>query len=160
MYLRKLKAIFLKVVLFVLLFGRGNLLFSQQKGSSAKFDPPVVKTYLGIGTDTVNVEKDKAVQLIGLPLTVKDSKGTPYKLRYYQFVYKRKDSFENLKTGKPEVVYNTVGQSFYETPLPKVWVDNIIRQLKPGEELFFFDVLAEDKTNRTFYAPNLKIIVK
>lgn len=156
-----MKTILLKkasLLLFVI-FQAGPL-FSQQESTTTKFKPPVVKTYLGTRAGTVKVEKQEAAQLAGLPLKVTDDKGAEYRLRYYQFVYKRKDSFENLKTGRPEVVYNTVGQSFYETPLPKVWVDNIRRQLKAGEELYFFDLLAEDKSNKTFYAPNLKIIVK
>lgn len=134
--------------------------FAQQPAKTATFKPPIVKTYLGNYSDTARVEKEVAYQLIGLPLRIKDTKGNEYKVRYYQFVYRRKDSVENFKTGKPEVEFNTVGQSFYETPLSKVWVDNIRRQLDPGEEFYFFDVMAEDASHRTFYAPALKILIK
>ncbi len=32
--------------------------------------------------------------------------------------------------------------------------------IQKGEELFFFDIVVNDKLNRKFFAPNIKIIVK
>jgi len=149
-----------KFLITILFLGVSSGCFSQQKKNTGKFNPPPVKTFLGIRTDTAYVEVEEASQLIGLPIKVKDNTGKEYKVKYYQFIYKRKDSVENFETGGVKVSFNTVGQSFYATPLPKIWVDNIRNRVKPGEEFYFFDILAEDSNNRNFYAPSLKILIK
>ena len=67
---------------------------------------------------------------------------------------------ENEETGRRENVFTTTANLFKSTPLPKVWKENISGGLQKGEELFFFDIIVNDKQNRKFFAPNVKIIVK
>lgn len=125
-----------------------------------KFKPPIVETSIGIRTDSSKVVRSEGVQLPGLPLTVKDSTGRKYAIVTYQFLYKRIGYIEDMETGNVRKKYSVVSQRFETTPLPKVWVDNIDRQLQSGEEFFFFDILVKDDKNREFYAPNLRIIIE
>lgn len=125
-----------------------------------KFKPPVVKTYLGKNSDTAQVMPDEAVQLVGLPLRVTDAKDNPYTISSYQFLYKKKSVIENEQTGKKEIAFTTVSNLFKVTPLPDLWKNNIAGGLQKDEELYFFDVIVQDKLNRRFFAPELKIKIR
>lgn len=126
-----------------------------------KFKPPVVKTYLakfsGINA-TCTAEEGK--QIITLPLRVADKKDSSYKISSYQLAYKRLGVTEDEETGKVTPAHDLVGQRFTETPLPALWISNIIETLHAGEELYFFDIIVLDKQNRVFYAPDLKITIQ
>ena len=125
-----------------------------------KFKPPAVKTFLGINEKEAIVTLDEANQLVNLPLKITDDKNIVYTISSYQFMYKKKSVIENEETGRKEVVFGNTASIFKSTPLPKVWKDNISGGLQKGEELFFFDIIVNDKLNRKFFAPNIKIIVK
>jgi hypothetical protein len=75
-------------------------------------------------------------------------------------MYKKKSVIENEETNKKEIAFTTVGDLFKTTPLPKIWKDNISGGIQKDEELFFFDIVVNDKLGRKFFAPNVKIIVK
>lgn len=147
------------IVLFVL----GHNVASAQETivkNKIPFKPPVVKSEIGIRSGKDTVHKEEAVQLVKLPLTVKDARGTSFKIENYRLLYRKIGYVENPETGKPEMHYTTVASRFTETPLPKVWSDNIQYTLSPGEELFFFEILVADKNGNRFYAPDLKIFIK
>ena len=126
----------------------------------AKFKPPVVKTFLGRNDKEVKVTLDEANQLVNLPLRITDNKNNVYTISSYQFLYKKKSVIENEQTGRKEITFTNTAGTFRSTPLPQVWRDNISGALQKDEELYFFDVVVNDKQNRKFFAPNLKIIVK
>ena len=126
----------------------------------AKFKPPVVKTFLGRNEKEATVTLDEANQLVNFPLKITDDKNNTYTISSYQFLYKKKSVIENEETGRKEVVFTNTAGIFKETPLPKVWKENISGALQKGEELYFFDVIVNDKQGRKFFAPDLKIIVK
>ena len=126
----------------------------------AKFKPPVVKTFLGRNEKEATVTVDEANQLVNLPLKITDDKNNVYTISSYQFMYKKKSVIEDEETGRKQVAFSNTAGIFKSTPLPQVWKDNISGGLQKGEELFFFDVVVNDKLNRKFFAPNIKIIVK
>ncbi len=125
-----------------------------------KFKPPVVKTFLGRNEKTATVTVDEANQLINLPLKITDDKNTVYTISSYQFMYKKKSVIENEETNKKEIVFTTVANLFKTTPLPKVWKENISGGIQKGEELYFFDVIVNDKQGRKFFAPDVKVTVQ
>ena len=125
-----------------------------------KFKPPVVKTFLGRNEKEVAVVVEEANQLVNLPLRITDDKNNIYTISSYQFLYRKKSVIENEQTGRKEIVYTNTADLFRATPLPKVWKENISGGLQKGEELFFFDIIVNDKLNRKFFAPNIKITVK
>ena len=125
-----------------------------------KFKPPVVKTFLGINEKVATVTVDEANQLVNLPLKIVDDKNIPYTISSYQFLYKKRSVVEDEESGKKSVVFTNTADLFRVSPLPKVWKENISGGLQKGEELFFFDIIVNDKQNRKFFAPNVKIIVK
>lgn len=125
-----------------------------------KFKPPVVKTFLGINQNGVQVTADEGKQLVGLPLKIVDDKSNTYDIDSYQFLYRQKSYVMNDETGKREVTYTLTSDRFDSTPLPKVWIDNIKGKLQPDEQLYFFDIVVKDKQGRRFFAPELKITIK
>jgi hypothetical protein len=125
-----------------------------------KFKPPVVRTLLGRNEKEATVTVDEANQLVGLPLKIVDDKNVPYTIDSYQFLYRKKSVIENEETGKRENVFTITADRFKSTPLPKIWQDNISGGIQKDEELYFFDIVVNDKLNRKFFAPNVKIRVK
>ena len=125
-----------------------------------KFKPPKLTTTLGIRTDTVAVYVEEALQLIRLPLTVTDNKKSIYTISSYQFLYKRRTVSEDEKTGKAIPASSIVSDLFRSTPLPDLWKKILAEQMKPGEELFFFDIIVKDAAGRYMFSPNLKLIIK
>ena len=125
-----------------------------------KFRPPVVKTFLGKKEKEATVTVEEANQLVTLPLKITDDKNNVYTISSYQFMYKKKSVIEDEETGRKQIAFSNTASLFKNTPLPKVWQDNISGGVQKDEEFYFFDIVVNDKLNRKFFAPNIKIIVK
>lgn len=115
---------------------------------------------LGNYKDSVTITVEEALNTINLPLLITDDKKVSYTVYSYQFLYKRASVTEDEATGKVTPVNSIVANLFKTTPLPELWRTQISQQLKAGEELYFFDVIAKDATGRLMFAPNLKIEIK
>ena len=125
-----------------------------------KFTPPKLTTALGIRTDSAVVEREEALQLVTLPLKITDAKKNVYTISSYQVTYKRKAVTEDEETGKVSPIMSNVSQLFKETPLPALWKNILTEQMRPGEELYFFDIIVKDAQGRVMYAPALSIKIK
>jgi hypothetical protein len=126
-----------------------------------KFIPPKLKTSLGAANDTViTTTAEGAARLVNLPLLVTDGKKGVYTISTYQCMYKRKGVTEDEESGKVSPATTIVVQRFTTTPVSEIWRKTIAEQLKPGEEISFFDIVVKDAQNRLMFAPSLKIIVK
>ena len=119
-----------------------------------------MKTYLGVNQNSAEVTLDEGTQLVGLPLKVTDEKNNQYPVVSYQFLYRQKSYILNDESGKKEKVFTISANRFKETPLPKLWVDNIRQRLQSEEQLYFFDIVVKDKERREFFAPEIKITIK
>ena len=154
----------LKFFLLIFLFSAvTKISFAQEKEvitKVQKFKPPVVKTYLGINQNGAEVTIEEANQLIALPLKIVDDKNNKYSIVSYRFLYRRKGVILNDETGKKEISFTIVADRFNETPLSKVWIDNMKGHLQKDEQLYFFDIVVKDKQGREFFAPELKITIK
>lgn len=151
-----LKIIFVLLVIFYL----PTLSYAQKPVFPGKFKVPVVHTTIDKLGDSSKISVDDGKRIVGMPLTITDNKGKEFKVISYQFLYRRIDQIENPESGNVRQEYSVVGDRFDKTPLPKVWVDNIDRQLEAGEELYYFDVLVGDDKGKIFYAPTLRMIIK
>lgn len=125
-----------------------------------KFKPPKLTSSLGINSDSATVYLEEALQLVQLPLKITDDKKSVYSISSYQVMYKRKAVTEDEATGKVTPVTSNVAALFRETPLSAIWKKTLTEQLKPGEELYFFDIIAKDAQGRYMFAPDLKIKIK
>lgn len=125
-----------------------------------KFKPPKLTCSLGIRSDSSIVAVEEAKQLINMPLTITDDKKIVYSISSYQLMYKRRAVTEDEETGKVSPTTSNVTELFRETPLPAFWKKNITEQLRAGEELYFFDIIAKDAQGRLMFAPELKIKTK
>jgi hypothetical protein len=137
----------------------GMQLHAQTK-PVAKYKVPTLFTQLGGLRDSVNITVQEAENIIGQPLKIYDDKKGTYTISSYQFLYRKRGVTENEETGKVTPITSIVSNRFKVTPLPDTWTNQVKEQVKSGEELFFFDVIAKDAQGRIMYAPNLKIMVK
>ena len=127
---------------------------------SQKFKAPKLYTSLGSFKDSSFVSVEQGEVIIAMPLKIVDDKKNEYSISSYQFLYRRRVVTEDEKTGKVSPASSISSNRFKTTPLPELWVNTIREELKPGEELYFFDVIAKDAQGRVMYASNLKIMVK
>ena len=125
-----------------------------------KFKPPKLTCVLGSYADSATVYVEEAVQLVNLPLRITDDKKTAYVISSYQVMYKRKAVTENEETKEVTQIMSPVADHFSQTPLPPIWRKILNEQLKPGEELYFFDIVAKDPQGRLMFAPDLKLKIK
>jgi hypothetical protein len=127
-----------------------------------KFKPPKLTTVLGIHADSATVFVEEALQLVNIPLKITDDKKNPYSISSYQVMYKRTGVTEVEENGSVRVVpaTNSVVQLFRETPMSGIWKKTITEQIKPGDELYFFDVIVKDTQGRFMFAPELRIKVR
>jgi hypothetical protein len=125
-----------------------------------KFKPPKLTCVLGNHADSGTVYVEEALQLVNLPLRITDDKKTAYAISSYQVLYKRKGVTEDEGTGKVTPVMSNVTDIFRQTPLPPFWKKILTEQLKPGEELYFFDIVAKDAQGHLMFAPDLRLKIK
>lgn len=125
-----------------------------------KFSPPKLISILGIRSDSAVVFREEALQLINLPLKVTDDKKGIYTISSYQVMYKRKGVTEDEKTGKVSPITSTTTDIFRTPTLSPIWIKILTEQIRAGEELYFFDIVAKDAQGRLMFAPELKIKVK
>ncbi|UEG49236.1 hypothetical protein LK994_11400 [Ferruginibacter lapsinanis] len=129
--------------------------------STDKFNPSHVKSFLGNFTGKSAVATAaEGKQVIGLPLRIVDEKNVTYKLLSYQFAYTKWGAVEDEATGKISQKSTLSADRFTTTPLPEIWQTNITEFLHSGEELYFYDIIAYDKTGNLFFAPEIKITIQ
>ncbi len=127
---------------------------------SQNFKAPKLYTYLTTYKDSVSIPLVIGESIIAAKLKVVDDKNAEYSVSSYQFIYKKKTVTEDELTGKVSPSSSIVSERFTSSPLPRLWIDKIKEQLKSGEELYFFDVIAKDAIGRVMYASGLKIIIQ
>lgn len=127
---------------------------------SKGFKAPKLYTYLTTYKDSVSIPLVMGESIIAAKLKIVDDRNVEYTVSSYQFLYKKKTVTEDELTGKVSPAISIVSDRFTASPLPRLWIDKIKEQLKSGEELFFFDVIAKDTQGRVMYASNLKLIIQ
>jgi len=150
------------IFLFVLIAGGAISTQAQNKTvkkSFSKYKPPKLITLLSTYKDSVMLNAGETENIIGMPLRIVDDKKNVYTISSYQFLYKKNVVTEEEETGKISAATSIVSDRFRTTPLPERWISKIREQLKKGELLYFFDIIAKDAQGRVMYAPDLKITV-
>ena len=106
------------------------------------------------------VSPQVADSLLGMSLKISDAKNSPYSISSYNFLYRKIVATEDEQTGKVSNTTSVKSSLFKSSPLPELWQNVIRENLRPDEELLFFDVIAKDAQGRVMYASNLKLIIK
>ncbi len=155
---------FIKIAFVILMAGTALQASAQKKNAPkskaiTKFKAPKLQTFLGSYKDSAGLSVVDATNLIATPLKITDDKKNIYTISSYQFLYKKVGVTEDEKTEKTSPVTTISSGRFKVSPLPAIWVNTIQQQVKPGEELFFFDVIAKDALGRVMLAPNLKLTI-
>lgn len=150
---------FFKLLLLAFVLLSSQQLLAQTKPAPVKFKPPKLFTQMGGLRDSVTLKVPEAENIINQPLKIFDDKKGLYTISSYQFLYRRKVVTEDEATGKAIPTSSTVAGTFKVTPMPEIWVNSVKEQVRPGEELYFFDIIAKDAQGRVMYAPDFKIKV-
>lgn len=156
--MRKITSIFL--CMLVLCFTLEG--FSQAKPAQKpkQQKPPKLVTYLNGYHDSVAIATQVAEAIISMPLIVTDANKKTYKIVAYQFYYKRLAVTEDEKTGKISLTKSIVSDWFNTTPLPQLWLRMISQQIKPLEEIRFFDIVAQDENGKNFLSSDLIFTIR
>jgi hypothetical protein len=141
-------------------FAQKQKTISNKPATVQKFMPPKLTCSLGLHSDSASVLVEEAVQLVKLPLRITDDKKNVYTISSYHVMYKRSAVTEDEETGKVSPVTSDVSELFRETPLTALWIKILSEQMRAGEELYFFDIVAKDAQGRLMFAPELRIKIK
>jgi hypothetical protein len=162
----------IKLFIFLLLFAATNVLTAQVKPTKPattvvkfpKFKPPKLLAIVGGYKDSMSIMALAVEGMITQPLRVTDVNKVPYIISSYEFLYKKivvsEEEENGAPTGKPFNTTTIKSALFKTTPLPKMWLDFITENPRPGEEIFFFNIIAKDSKGRLMYAPNIKLYIK
>ena len=150
---------FFKLLLLAFVLLSTQQLLAQTKPAPVKFKLPKLFTQMGGFRDSVTLTVPEAENIINQPLKIFDDKKGLYTISSYQFLYRRKVVTEDETTGKPIPTSSMVASTFKVTPMPEIWVNSVKEQVRPGEELYFFNIIAKDAQGRVMYAPDFKIKV-
>lgn len=150
---------FFKLLLLAFVLLSSQQLLAQTKPAPVKFKPPKLFTQMGGFRDSVTLSVPEAENIINQPLKIFDDKKGLYTISSYQFLYRRKVVTEDEATGQAIPTSSMVAGTFKVTPMPEIWVNSVKEQVRPGEELYFFDIIAKDAQGRVMYAPDFKIKV-
>ena len=137
-----------------------SLTAAAQTKPVVKFKPPPLTTVVGGYKDSNTISVAEAERIIGEKLYISDNKKVMYTISSYQLAYRKLGVTEDEQTGKVSPTYTLTASLFKTTPLPTNWSQPIKEQVKPGDELWFFDVIAKDVKGRVMYAPDVKFKVK
>ncbi len=147
-------------LLVVIVFAATGLNASAQTKPVAKFKPPALSSIMGGYKDSVTINVGEAERIIGEKIAITDGKKGAYTISSYQFAYKKIGVSEDEQTGKVTPTKTLVSSLFKVSPLPPTWIQQVREEIKPGDELWFVDVIAKDAQGRVMYAPDIKFIVK
>ena len=160
MLLRRCFLLFSFIMTLSASMAQRNKPVAQKPAVVQKFKPPKVKTSWGGYTDSTIITVDQALNLLRLPLAITGEDKVNYGVAVYHFLYRKKGVTEDEETGKVTPTTTISSEIFKATPLPEGWITYISQQLRSGEELYFFDVVAKDTQGHIFFAPTLKIKIK
>lgn len=136
------------------------LFIRAQAKKQKPYKPPVLVSSVSSFSGKKLATTTEAKNALTMPLVIKDSAGKIYAISSYQFLYRRRAQAEDEVTGEVRPVFSVTSQLFKTSPLPALWINRVSEDLKSGEELYFFDIIAKDDMGRVMYAPDISITVK
>lgn len=149
----------------LLLAGMSVLPAKAQQQNAAKQDTlrkgltPVYKSTLGnVLSNTLPSSMMK--QLLDSSLHARDKSGHLRPVVSFRFGYKTSDTFLNDTTGRAETSPLYFSFQFYSNRLDSVWRNEVGKQLKAGDELFFEKIIAKDDKGVQYLSSPLHFIVK
>ena len=159
--MRSIKIIFLSILLIGAVFSSyAQKNTTRRTNTSAAYKPPKLFTSLGTFSDSATVNTGDGQNIIAMPLTVTDAGKNIYTITSYQFLYRQNVVTEDEETGKASETSSILSERFKTSPLPDQWISKVRENLKTGELLYFFDIIARDSHGRVMYAPGLKITIQ
>ena len=91
---------------------------------------------------------------------VKDAKGVEYKVVAFEITWKRKETSDDVRTGKPKTVYYMVGADVKSNQLPESWRTQISAGIQTGEEIAINGIVYNDPKKKTNYkAPDILLTI-
>jgi hypothetical protein len=154
------KLILFSLLSFAILSTKAQVKTNVKTNANTKLKAPKFTVTLGSYKDASFVEAKIADSIITLPLKVVDAKNISYTLSSYQFLYRKIVVSEDEATGKPYNTTSVKSSLFKVSPLPALWLSVVRENLRPTEELMFFDIIVKDDKGNFMYTPNLKLTLK
>ena len=93
-------------------------------------------------------------------LKLKDGKGNVYNVVSFEILWKKKETSDDIRTGKQKTIFTYVGGDIKGSKLTESWRQEINTTLKKGEEITFGTILYFDpKRKANVRAPSLVITI-
>ena len=146
------------LLLACFLFGQ---LCAQVKTDTTKNSKPVYTASLGFYTGAMKALSSDVKRLMTTNpvVKVKDAKGAEYKVVSFEVTWKRKEISDDIKSGKPKVVYYMVGADVKTNQLPEIFRQQIGTDVQPGEEVMLSNILYNDPKKKINYKASNSIVL-
>ena len=152
---------FLRIILFVfsILFV-ANVHAQKPKPANKPIKPIKFISSIGGYKNNDMLPLVIADSIIGLSLKITDEKNKVYEISSYEFLYRKIVTSEDEDTQKTYKTTSVRANLFKATPLTDKWLKFVREELKQGEELHFFSIIAKDGKGNVMYAPEIKLTIK
>ncbi|MGH2643588.1 MAG: hypothetical protein ACRDE2_06550 [Chitinophagaceae bacterium] len=98
--------------------------------------------------------------LLDKPLIVHDQERQSFSVVSFSFGYQASTTYDNDTTGMPERTSTYISYPFYSDRLDSLWRTRIGNELKPGDQLYFDHIIAQDKKGTYHLSSPLRFTIK
>jgi hypothetical protein len=148
----------LKASLFITMILFSTSIFAQKP--KPKFKQPKLFITLGGYKDSSFISPQVAAEIFAMPLKIVDTKNDEKMISSYQIVYRKNVVTEDEASGKVSPTTTVKNALLRVTPLPKLWMQAITENPKPGEFIMLYEIIVKDKEGHLMFCPNLKLYIK
>lgn len=149
------------IALFLCLF-IANFCMAQQKPAAKTSSSSLPKLTVTIGgSKSGNITAARLQQIVDSPIVVKDEKGIAYPLKSFRINYTFKSTYKDEETDKVREVKDFRAYDFNNTDrLSEDWRNSIKDNVKKEDEMLINNVVVKLKNGKSYFAPELKLIVQ
>ena len=148
--------------LLILLLFTGSFTMAQQKPATKPAIAALPKLTVSMGgSRSGNITVARLKEIADSPLVVKDEKGIAYTIKSFRINYTFKSSYKDEETQQVKTVKDFRAYDFNNTDrLSEDWRNSIKDNVKRDDEMLINNVVVRLKNGKSFFAPELKLIVQ
>lgn len=135
---------------------------SQQKPATKTTSSSLPKLTISMGGfKSGNVTVEQLKKMVDTTLVAKDEKGISYPIKSFRINYTFKSSYKDEETQQVRTVKDFRAFDFSNTDrLSEDWRNSIKDNVKREDEMLINNVVVRLKNGKSYFAPDLKVVVK
>jgi hypothetical protein len=106
------------------------------------------------------VPRPDILKIADSPLVVRDQKNNKFPVIAFEFTYESREVGINDTTNKPVIYSDFTGEVFKTDRLSPLWSKHVKETLKPGDVLYFNNIIVKYAEDKLYRVPPLKFFVR